>query len=246
MTAQPRPPDLVLVEPPPIHVLIAAGRPVERAGLAAMLSANADVAVVAATTDADDALALARELEPGVALVDLGLPGSGLLLVRRLTEAGVGVVAIVAEDGDETLFAALRAGARAMLPKSTGPEALAEAVRAVAAGEALLSPRATRRLIGRFVAQPHVHQPSGGRLAQLTPREREVVALVATGLSNDEIAAQFVISPATVKTHVTRALRKLEARDRSQLVAIAYQCGLARPGVRWQERSPSRPALLPA
>lgn len=247
MSAHAQSPDLVLVQPRPIRVLIGSGRPVERAGLAAMLSASADVTVAGVTTDADDALALARELEPDIALVDLALPGSGLGVVRRLTEARVGVVALVADDNDdEALFDALRAGARAMVSTSTGSETLAQAVRAVAAGEALLSPGATQRLIGRFVGQPHVHQPTGGRLAQLTPREREVVALVATGLRNDEIAAQFVISPATVKTHVARALRKLEARDRSQLVAIAYQCGLARPGVRSSDGSRSRPTLMRA
>ena len=226
--------ELTLVGQDPIRVLIADAQPVERAGFAAMLEGAHDLAVCGAANAADDAVALARDLNPDVVLVDLDLPESrGLDTARRLAEsAGVGVIALAGEESDEDLFAALRAGARAFVLKSTEPEALVAAVRAVAAGEALLSPSCTRRLMDQYVAQPQPHEPSYEQLQELTAREREVMALVAVGMRNDEIAAHFVISPATVKTHVSRALRKLDARDRSQLVVIAYQLGLARPGSR--------------
>jgi DNA-binding NarL/FixJ family response regulator len=236
--------ELVLVRPDPIRVLIADAQPVERAGFTAMLEGARDIVVAGAATGAEEVVALARELRADVALVDLDLPGAGGVEgACRLAEAGgVSVVALATDDRDEDLFAALRAGARGFLLKSTEPEALVQAVRAVAAGEALLSPSATYRLIREFAAQPHLHEPTREQLSELTARERQVMALVAVGLRNDEIAAHFVISPATVKTHVSRALRKLDARDRSQLVVIAYQLGLARPGVR---RPPALPVRRP-
>jgi DNA-binding NarL/FixJ family response regulator len=250
MTAPPRPQtgarELVLVQPDPIRVMIADAQPVERAGFTAMLENVPDIVVAGAATAADDAVSLARELRPDVALVDLDLPGArGLDTTRRLAEFnGVSVVALAGDESDEHLFSALRAGARGFLLKSTEPDALARAVRAVAGGEALLSPSATRGLIEAFVAQPHAHQTSSEQLAELTLREREVLALVALGLRNDEIAAHFVISPATVKTHVSRTLRKLDARDRSQLVVIAYQLGLALPGPQRPAAPAQRPRLV--
>ena len=244
MSAAPEPAGhepLVLVRRAPIRVLIADAQPVERAGFAAMLESVPGVVVTGAATALHDAIARARELSPDVALVDLDLPGtSGVELARRLGETGTPVVALTASDDDETLFGALRAGARAVVLKSAEAGDLLHAVRAVAAGEAMLSPNATRRLIRRFVAQPYPQDPTADELRTLTTREREVIALVALGLRNGEIAARLVISPVTVKTHISRALRKLGARDRSQLIVIAYQVGLARPG----ERPAPRPLLV--
>jgi DNA-binding NarL/FixJ family response regulator len=228
---------LVLVAPDPIRVLIADAQPVVRTGFKAMLEGERGIGVVGVTGGADEAVALACELRPDVALVDLDLPGlGGLEAARRIHDdpgsAGVNVMILAAHDSDEGLFAALRAGALGFVLKSTEPAELVHAVRVVAGGQALLSPSATSRLIAEFRSQPQLQVPSPDQLDELTAREREVTALVAAGLRNDEIAERFVISPATVKTHVSRALRKLDARDRSQLVAIAYQLGLVDAGAR--------------
>jgi DNA-binding NarL/FixJ family response regulator len=238
--------DLTLVEPAPIRVLIADAQPVARAGFTAMLGGERDIGVAAAAADAQEAVALACELRPDVALLDLDLPGmGGVEAARRIHDdpasANVNLVILGAQEDDEDLFAALRAGACGFVLKSAEPSEIVETVRVVAAGEALLSPCATRRLIAEFATQPQPHVPAPEQLAELTAREREVMALVAAGLRNDEIAERFVISPATVKTHVSRALRKLDARDRSQLVAIAYQLGLMRPGARRESRGLTAP-----
>jgi DNA-binding NarL/FixJ family response regulator len=226
-------PALVLVEPDPIRVLIADAQPVVRAGFTAMLEGEPDIGVAGVAAGADEAIALAAELRPDVAIVDLELPGlGGLEAARRIHSADVKVMVLAADDSDEALFAALRAGARGFVLTSTEPAQLVQAVRVVAGGEALLSPNATSRLIAEFCSQPQPQVPSSEQLDELTAREREVMALVAAGLRNDEIAERFVISPATVKTHVSRALRKLDAHDRSQLVAIAYQLGLVDSGAR--------------
>jgi DNA-binding NarL/FixJ family response regulator len=154
---------------------------------------------------------------------------------------------LAASESDECLFAALRAGASGFLVKNTEAIDLVEAVRVVASGAALLSPGATERLIAEFASQPQPHLPSDEQLERLTPREREVMTLVATGLSNGEIAERFTISHATVKTHVSRALCKLDARDRAQLVAVAYQAGLVHPGRSRPRALPTaRPALVAA
>jgi DNA-binding NarL/FixJ family response regulator len=216
---------LALVETEPIRVLIADRQPVVRAGLTAMLDAEEDLTVAAEAGDAEEAIALARRLRPTVALVDLEL---GLEAVRLTAESG----AVMALGGDDELLAALRAGARAVMPKSAGCQELVEAVRVIAGGGAHLGPGATRRLIAEYAAQPQPHLPTLEQVDDLTAREREVIAMVASGLRNDEIAERFVISPATVKTHVSRVLRKLDAHDRAQLVAIAYQLGLVRSGPR--------------
>jgi DNA-binding NarL/FixJ family response regulator len=234
-------PALVLVEPDPIRVLIADAQPVVRAGFTAMLESEPDIGVAGVAAGADEAIALAAELRPNVAIVDLELPGlGGLEAARRIHDspdsADVNVMVLAAHDSDEALFAALRAGARGFVLTSTERAQLVQAVRVVAGGEALLSPNATSRLIAEFCSQPQPHVPSSEQLDELTAREREVMALVAVGLRNDEIAERFVISPATVKTHVSRALRKLDAHDRSQLVAIAYQLGLVDPGARRASR----------
>jgi len=242
-------PSLVVAEPEPIRVLIADPQPVVRAGLAAMLAGEPDIGVSGVAGGAEEAVAMASQLRPDVALIDLDLPRMGGLEVARRIEADpdcahVNVVILASHDGDEHLFGALRTGALGFVLKSTEPADLVHAVRVVASGEALLSPGATRRLIAEFRSQPQPHVPSSGQLDELTARELQVVALVAAGLRNHEIAERFVISPATVKTHVSRALRKLDARDRSQLVAMAYQLELVRPGPRRPLRGLPAPTLV--
>jgi DNA-binding NarL/FixJ family response regulator len=230
-------PSLVLVEPEPIRVLIADNQPVVRAGLRAMLEGERDIAVAGVAGSVDEAVALASQLRPHVALIDLDLPGMGGIEAARrihqdLDTEDVSVMILAGRDSDDDLFAALLAGALGFLLKSSEPEELVQAVRVLASGEALLSPSATRRLILEFRTRPQPQVPGPEQLDELTAREREVMTLVASGLRNDEIAERFVISPATVKTHVSRARRKLDARDRSQLVAIAYQIGLVRSDAR--------------
>jgi DNA-binding NarL/FixJ family response regulator len=253
---------LVLVEPPddnllapgtlgarPIRVLVADGQPVVRAGLRALLDGEQDMVVAGEAGDGFEAVATADEVRPDVVLVDADVEGLDVLEVtQRIVDdprhSGAHVMVLAARDSDESLFAALRAGASGFLVKSTDPAELVDAVRVVAAGDALLSPSATRRLIAEFASQPQPRMPSNEQLDELTPREREVMTLVAAGLSNDEIAERLVISPATAKTHVSRVLCKLDVRDRAQLVAVAYQIGLVHPG---HGRSPrSLPAAQPA
>jgi DNA-binding NarL/FixJ family response regulator len=219
----------------PIRVLIAYDQPVVRAGLRAMLQSEADILVVADASHGDEAVTMTRDVHPDVVLLDAGIAGlDALEATRRILDEseriGARVLVLAADDTSDFLFAALRAGASGFLLKNSQPVDLVEAVRVVAGGAALLSPGATERLIAEFASQPQPHLPSDEQLDELTPREREVMALVATGLSNDEIAERFVISRATVKTHVSRALGKLDVRDRAQLVAVAYQAGLVRPG----------------
>jgi DNA-binding NarL/FixJ family response regulator len=219
----------------PIRVLIADGQPVVRAGVHALLESENDIVVVGDAADGDEAVVTAREVRPDVVLIDADLPGRDVLEVMQLIvddseHPGARVLLLAAHDTDECLFGALRAGASGFLVKNTEAIDLVEAVRVVAAGEALLSPGATGRLIAEFTSQPQAHLPSDEQLQDLTPREREVMTLVATGMSNAEIAERFVISRATVKTHVSRTLCKLDVRDRAQLVAVAYQAGLVQPG----------------
>jgi DNA-binding NarL/FixJ family response regulator len=190
--------------------------------------------VVGEAGDGDEAFALAERERPDVVLLDLDLPGmDGLETTRRILSEpsleGVRVIVLSVSDADDHLFGALRAGASAFLVKDTQPADLLEAVRAVVHGEALLSRGVTRRLIAEVASQPDDYRPSPEELEELTAREREVMALVARGLSNQEIAERLVISLATAKTHVSRALRKVDARDRAQLVALAYETGLVHP-----------------
>jgi DNA-binding NarL/FixJ family response regulator len=217
-----------------IRVLIADDQPVVRAGLHALLDGEADIDVVGEAGDGGEALQMAAEIRPDVVLLDADLPGVDVVEVtRRIADpdaTGARVMILAARESDEWLFAALRAGASGFLVKNTRLLDLVEAVRVVAADGALLSPGATRRLIVEFASQPQRRLPSHEQLADVTPREREVVALVAAGLSNDEIAERLVISRATAKTHVSSVLRKLDVRDRAQLVAVAYQLGLVLPG----------------
>ncbi|HET6531055.1 MAG TPA: response regulator transcription factor [Actinoplanes sp.] len=220
-----------------IRVLLADDQALVRAGFRALLNAEPDIEVVAEAADGLAAVRLAQQTEPDVVLMDIRMPGvDGLEATRRIAAdpalAGTRVVILTTFELDEYVFEALRTGASGFLVKDTEPVELLRGVRAVAAGDALLSPSVTRRVIGEFATPGargrQVAPPQ--ELEQLTEREREVMVLVAEGLSNDEIAARLVISPATAKTHVSRAMVKLGARDRAQLVVYAYEAGLIRPG----------------
>jgi DNA-binding NarL/FixJ family response regulator len=216
-----------------IRVLVADGQALVRGGLRALFEADPDVAVAGEAADGAQAIALARKVRPDVVLVDIGLPGDGVEVTRRIVAggrpSGPSVMILADQTDDERLFAALRAGASGFLLKDTDGAELVQAVRVVADGDALLSPSITRRLIAEIASQPDPDRPTPERLEDLTAREREVVALVAAGLSNHEIAERLVVSPATAKTHVSRALYKVHARDRAQLVALAYETGLVVP-----------------
>jgi DNA-binding NarL/FixJ family response regulator len=204
-----------------------------RQGLRALLEAEDDIEVVAEAADGSQGVALAAQYVPDVALVDVQMPVmDGIEATRRIAAdprlAGVHVVILTNYGLDEYVFTALRAGASGFLVKDIEPDDLLRAVRVAARGDALLSPTITRRLISEYVSRPPEAVPAAG-LEVLTNREREVMALVARGLSNDEIAAHMVISPTTAKTHVSRAMTKLHARDRAQLVVYAYESGLVTP-----------------
>jgi DNA-binding NarL/FixJ family response regulator len=217
-----------------IRVLLADDQALVRAGLTVLLDAEADIDVVGEAANGREAVALARTLRPDVVLMDIRMPELDGLAATRMIVAEPSleasrVIILTTFDLDEYVFEAVRIGASGFLVKDTEPADLLAGVRAVAAGDALLSPGVTRRLISEFATRSR--GPSDiPALDQLTDREREVVALVAEGLSNDEIAARLVMSPATAKTHVSRAMIKLHARDRAQLVVLAYESGLVRPG----------------
>jgi DNA-binding NarL/FixJ family response regulator len=215
-----------------IRVVLADDQALVRAGFRALLAAEPGITVTGEAGDGAHAVRLARQQRPDVVLMDIRMPGlDGLAATREITAdpglAGVRVVVLTTFELDEYVAEALRLGAAGFLLKSTDPAELVRAVRVVADGDALLSPSITRRVIERFAAG--AVGPPPRLLAELTDREREVVTLVGTGLSNDEIAAQLVMSPATAKTHVSRAMLKLGARDRAQLVVFAYEAGLVRP-----------------
>jgi DNA-binding NarL/FixJ family response regulator len=217
-----------------IRVLLADDQALVRAGFRALLDAQDDIEVVGEAGDGEEAARLAAGLVPDVVLMDIRMPGvDGLAATRMIAEntrlGDVRIVILTTFELDEYVFEAIRAGASGFLVKDTEPVELIRGVRAVAAGDALLSPGVTRRLIGEFAARAKQARPVD-TLDPLTEREREVMALVASGLSNEEIAARLVVSPATAKTHVSRAMVKLGARDRAQLVVLAYESGLVRPG----------------
>jgi DNA-binding NarL/FixJ family response regulator len=244
-----------------IRVLLADDQALVRAGFRMLLESAEDITIIGEASNGGIAVARARELKPDVVLMDLRMPEvDGITAIRRITSdprlASVRVVALTTFDDEETVFKALCAGASGFLVKDVEPDDLLHAVRVVSRGDALLAPSVTRAVIAAFTsarargpegASPWAGSPAerfagpapqAGRapelpgMGTLTDREREVVTLVAAGLSNDEIARKLVVSPLTAKTHVSRAMTKLNARDRAQLVVIAYEYGLAEPGRR--------------
>jgi DNA-binding NarL/FixJ family response regulator len=214
-----------------IRVLLADDHRLVRSGFRVILDIEDDIEVVGEAADGAQAVDLARSLRPDVVLMDVEMPGMDGLAATRLLSAedGPSVVILTTFDRDEYLFEALRAGASGFLLKNGTPEALTEAVRVVARGDALLAPEATRRVIEAFV-QPGSGPGAGRRLDGLTPREHEVLVLLAGGATNAEIAGGLHLGETTVKTHVSRVLAKLGARDRTQAVVLAYELGVVRPG----------------
>ncbi len=217
-----------------IRVLIADDEALVRAGFRALLDAEADIEVIGEAADGAAAVGIALRDRPDVVLMDIRMPRlDGIEATRRIAAeaglSGVRVVILTTFETDEYVFDALRAGASGFLVKDTIPTELLRAVRVVAQGEALLAPSVTRRLIADVVARTPIRLPAPG-MDELTAREREILELVAGGLSNDEIAERLVISPATAKTHVSRVMSKLGARDRAQLVVFAYQGGVVARG----------------
>ena len=219
-----------------IRVLLADDQALIRAGFRVLLEADSDLQVVGEAVDGQQAVDLARRERADVILMDIRMPGvDGLEATRRIAAdddlAGVKVIILTTFESDEYVYQAIRAGASGFLVKDTEPADLLQAVRVVARGDALLSPSVTRRLINDLATRPAAPAPATGKvLSGLTEREREVMALVAGGLSNDEIAARLYLSPLTAKTHVSRIMTKLNARDRAQLVVTAYETGLVTPG----------------
>ncbi|MFJ6795684.1 response regulator [Streptomyces sp. NPDC091268] len=226
--------------PRPIRVLLADDQALLRSAFKVLVDSEPDMEVVGEACDGAQAFEVARDTRPDVVLMDIRMPGTdGLAATRLITAdpelADVRVVMLTTFEVDEYVASSLRAGACGFLGKGAEPEELLNAIRVAAAGEALLSPAATKGLIATFLAQGGGADPAepaavhAERLAALTGREREVLVLVAAGLSNDGIAGRLEVSPLTVKTHVNRAMAKLGARDRAQLVVVAYESGLVRP-----------------
>lgn len=219
-----------------IRVLLADDQKLIRAGFRVLIDSATDLQVVGEATTGAQAVTMARSLRADVVLMDIRMPEmDGIEATRRITSdedlAGVRVLILTTFEIDENVLRALRAGASGFLSKGVEPVDLLEAIRVVAGGEALLSPKATQSLIARFLDQPEPGPvPAPAQLDGLTDREREITSLVAVGLSNDEIAERLYVSPLTAKTHVNRAMTKLGARDRAQLVVLAYRSGLVRPG----------------
>jgi DNA-binding NarL/FixJ family response regulator len=215
-----------------IRVLIADDQALVRGGFRLILEAQHDIQVVGEAQDGEDALAQARGLRPDVVLMDIRMPKlDGLEATRRLLSADgkSRVLVLTTLDADEYVYEAMKAGASGFLLKDARPEQLADAVRVVASGDALLAPAITRRLIEDFVRRPPPGSGPPVELGQLSERELDVLKLIAQGLSNAEIAASLFLSEATVKTHVTHILGKLHLRDRVQAVVLAYECGLVKP-----------------
>jgi DNA-binding NarL/FixJ family response regulator len=215
---------------PAVRVLLADNQGLVRAGFRLLLEATERISVVGEAASSEEAVAIARRLRPDVALIDATLSGlDSVQAIREISsQSQVAVILLVASQDDERSLPALRAGATGLLLKDTEPVELVRAVETLARGEALLSPRLTRRLIAELTSRPEPAAPSPGLLEELTTREREVVALVGNGLDNDEIAERLAVSPATAKTHVSRAMVKLNAHNRARLVVFAYETGLVR------------------
>lgn len=215
----------------PIKVLLADDEALVRSGFKVLLDLEDDITVVGEATNGAEAVERARATRPDVVLMDIRMPKlDGIQATSQIAKTHglqqVRILILTTYDTDANVFEALQAGASGFLLKDAGPAELLHAIRVVAAGDALLAPRVTRRLIGQFTAQRTATQAGEDRLAVLTQREREVLTLVGQGLSNDEIGAELFLSPATARTHVSHAMGKLGARDRAQLVVIAYQTGL--------------------
>jgi DNA-binding NarL/FixJ family response regulator len=220
-----------------IRVLLADDQALIRAGFRVLIDMAEDLQVVGEAVDGAQAVDLARRERADVVLMDIRMPGvDGLEATRRISAdddlAGVKIIILTTFESDEYVYRAIRAGASGFLVKDTEPGDLIQAVRVVARGDALLSPSVTRRLITDIASRPEQPRPDRRVLAGLTDREREVMGLVAEGLSNDEIAGRLFLSPLTSKTHVSRIMTKLNARDRAQLVVMAYEQGLVVPGSR--------------
>jgi DNA-binding NarL/FixJ family response regulator len=216
-----------------IRVLIADDQALVRGGFRLILDAQQDIEVVGEANDGREALAQARELAPDVVLMDIRMPEvDGLEATRRLLggDGDCRVLILTTFDLDEYVYEAMKAGASGFLIKDVRPEQLADAVRVVSSGEALLAPVITRRLIEQFVSRPRPSPGAPSQLEELSERELEVLKLIARGCSNDEIAVELFVTRATVKTHVTHILNKLRLRDRVQAVVLAYECGLVQPG----------------
>jgi DNA-binding NarL/FixJ family response regulator len=216
-----------------ISVLLVDDQPLVRAGLSVLLEAEDDIVIAGEADEGAEAVRVARAVRPDVVVMDVRMPGlDGLEALRQIVEAQpeVRVLVLTTFEMDEYIYPALRSGASGFLLKDADPADLVRAIRVIAGGDAVLSPSVTRRLMAEFAARPE--RPGAGpeQLDRLTDREREVMALVGEGLSNEEIAERLVVSPATAKTHVSRAMVKLAARDRAQLVVFAYEAGLVRPG----------------
>jgi DNA-binding NarL/FixJ family response regulator len=217
-----------------IRLVIVDDQPLVRMGLRMLVEDEPDVSLVGEAADGVQGLAVVGQQRPDVVLMDVRMPVlDGIETLRRLVAdpalAGTRVVMLTSFDLDDYVFDALRAGASGFLLKSAEPVEMLHAVRVVAAGEALLSPAVTRRVIARFAGHPGERDAPRPQLSALTEREREIVGWVAAGLSNDQIAQRLVLSPATVRTHLSRAMAKVQARDRAQLVVFAYQGGLPVP-----------------
>jgi len=218
-----------------IRVLLVDDQALVRGGFRMLVDSASDLEVVGEAATGAEAVALATELCPDVVLMDIRMPDmDGLEATRRIVAEtpadGTRILILTTFDMDDYVYEALRAGASGFLLKDTEPDVLLDAIRVVAQGDALLAPSVTRRLIAEFVRRPEIRRATPPELALLTDREREVLGVVARGLSNDGIARELFISPATAKTHVSRVLMKLGARDRAQLVVIAYESGLVVPG----------------
>lgn len=217
----------------PVRVVVVDDQPLVRMGLRTLINSEDDLELVGEGEDGRSGLELIRRVRPDVVLMDIRMPRlDGIAALRAVVAdpalTGVRVIVLTTFETDEHVFDALQAGAAGFLIKDSEPADMLRAIRLVAAGESLLSPSVTRRVIASFTARGPVHRAGHERLGELTEREREVLALIGEGLSNHEIGARLVVSPATARTHVSRVMTKLGARDRAQLVVIAYQSGLVR------------------